>query len=144
MFQDSLGRLVNVAARTMRALLDARLAEEGMSFATWVSLMMLASQGPLGQGDLAEHMQVEGPTLVRRLDQLEAAGLVERVADAADRRRVSVTLTPRGKTAFARVRSSVQTTEDSMLDGIDQADLETTRRVLRELTERARRLRTGS
>ena len=46
--------------------------------------------------------------------------------------------------AFARVRSSVQTTEDSMLDGIDQADLETTRRVLRELTERARRLRTGS
>src|SRR5436309_14750838 len=112
LFQDSLGRLVNVAARTMRALLDARLAEEGMSFATWLSLMTLAAQGPLGQGDLAESMEVEGPTLVRRLDQLETAGLVERVADASDRRRVSVTLPAKGKTAFARVRSSVQKTEE--------------------------------
>src|SRR5215813_1638769 len=144
-FQESLGRAVNVAARAMRALLDARLAEAGMSFATWISLMTLASsEGPLGQGDLASRIEIEGPTMVRRLDQLEAAGLVERTADESDRRRVSVTLTPKGKAAFAKVRSSVEATEKAMMEGLDAGDVEATRRVLKELTQRSRTLRMGT
>src|SRR5262249_23243599 len=122
-----------------------RLAETGMSFATWVSLMTLASsEGPLGQGDLASRIEIEGPTLVRRLDQLEAAGFVERTAVENDRRRVSVTLTANGKADLSRVRSSGEGTEKAMMEGLDAADVEATRRVLKELTQRARTLRMGT
>jgi len=138
---DSLGFRVNLAARTTRALLDSRLAAQGMTFATWVVLNSLAARGPLIQRDLAGLADVEGPTMVRRLDQLEATGLVERRSVPEDRRATLIALTEQGRQLFERVRSAVQETEQELMAGLNPDDVATTRRLLTELTERARQLR---
>ena len=138
---ESLGYQVNLTARATRALLDARLAEHGVTFTTWIALITLATRGALIQRDLAGVIEVEGPTMVRRLDQLEAAGLVERSGVAEDRRATKITLTRKGRDLYERIRTSVQETEGELLAGLDRQSVDTTRRVLLELTQRARTLR---
>jgi MarR family transcriptional regulator for hemolysin len=137
----SLGYQVNVAARATRALLDARLAEQGVTFATWVVLVALSTRGDLIQRDLAGIVDVEGPTMVRRLDQLEAAGLVARSAAPGDRRATRVSLTEAGRALYERLRDAVEEAEVELLREVDPADVGTTQRVLRQIIDRARALR---
>ena len=137
----SLGYQVNVAARATRALLDSRLAEQGVTFATWVVLIALATRGDLIQRDLAGIVDVEGPTMVRRLDQLEAQGLVARNPVPGDRRATRVSLTPGGRALYARLRDAVRVAEVDLVSEITPEDVATTHRVLRQVIERARALR---
>jgi MarR family transcriptional regulator for hemolysin len=138
---ESLGFQVGLTAKAMRALLDARLAEQGVTFSTWVVLIVLATQGGQIQRHLADAVDVEGPTMVRRLDQLEAAGLVERSPVPEDRRATRITLTEHGRRLYQRVRTAVQEAEAELLAGLDPQAVATTRRVLQLLVERARTLR---
>jgi MarR family transcriptional regulator for hemolysin len=137
----SLGYQVNVAARATRALLDSRLAEQGVTFATWVVLIALATRGDLIQRDLAGIVGVEGPTMARRLDQLEARGLVARNPVPGDRRATRVSLTPEGQALYVRLRDAVQVAEVELVSEITPEDVAATHRVLREVIERSRALR---
>jgi DNA-binding MarR family transcriptional regulator len=60
------------------------------------ALSVLVFGGPLTLGDLARAEQVRPPTISRLIVALEQQGLVEREADAADRRIVRVRATARG------------------------------------------------
>ncbi len=140
----SLGREINLAARGMRALLDARLHQSGTSFATWTVLFTLDSEGPVIQRQLAQRLEVEGATLVRRLDLLEAEGLVLRTDSATDRRASQVALTEKGRALFKQIRGAVSETEGKVLSDLDPRDIEITRKVLRSLIDTCRRLVKGT
>ena len=101
---ELIGYQINRTARATRALLDARLAERGVTFADWVVLITLATRGDQIQRDLARLVDVEGPTMVRRLDQLEGAGLVARSPVPADRRATRISLTGAGRHSTSRCR----------------------------------------
>jgi MarR family transcriptional regulator for hemolysin len=140
---SNIGFQIGRAARDTRAMLDARLADAGTTFATWAVLATLEAHGPLVQRDLARHLDVEGPTVVRRVDRLEGDGLVRRTPVATDRRSVTVELTPEGRALHGRLRAAVEAGERALESSVDAADLATTRRVLQRLAERARELRSG-
>lgn len=140
---NSLGKEVNLAARAMRAVLDSRLMHANTNFATWSVLLVLDREGPVIQRELAGLLEVEGPTLVRRLDRLEAAGLVARSGTPGDRRATRIALTAQGKAMFKRVRSSVGETESELVADLDPADVETTVKVLRHLIDKCRRIIKG-
>lgn len=138
---DPLPRQINVAARATRGLLDAVLAEAGTTFSGWSVLAALSTGGPAIQKDLARSLDMIGPSVVERLDQLEAAGLVVRSGVPEDRRAYLVSLTGEGEELFARLRSVMKLTEAALTADIDPADIQTTRRVLAEVTARARDLK---
>ena len=83
---NNLGFLLNDAARAVRYRFDARARAIGITRPQWRVLMMLRRHAGETQSMLAQRLEVEGITLTRMLDRLEAAGLVERRADACDRR----------------------------------------------------------
>jgi len=84
-----------VVARRWRTRLDERLKSLGLSEARWAALYWLwQSPEGLSQTALAERAGVESPTLVRTLDLLCEAGLVERRSCPHDRRAKVVVLTP--------------------------------------------------
>jgi len=60
------------------------------------ALSVIVFGGPITLGDLATAEQVRPPTISKLIVILEAKGLVERVADARDRRVVRVKATARG------------------------------------------------
>ena len=71
-----------------------------------VTLLWLIRQNPgLSLRELAAEEGISAPALSGYVDRLERAGLIERVRDAGDRRRVGLTLTDEGARLLKRVRA---------------------------------------
>jgi DNA-binding MarR family transcriptional regulator len=71
-----------------------------------VTLLWLIKQNPgLSLRELAAEEGISAPALSGYVDRLERAGLIERVRDAGDRRRVGLTLTDDGARLLRRVRA---------------------------------------
>jgi DNA-binding MarR family transcriptional regulator len=104
-------------------------------------LAALSARGPAIQRDLAKSLNTIGPSIVKRIDQLESAGLVTRSPVPGDRRAALVDLTADGKALIARVRDVMRATEDALTAGLDPGEVQATRRVLAQVAERARTLR---
>lgn len=136
-----LGRQLNVAARVVRALLDAALADAGITFSDWLVILALQSHGPAIQRDLGRQLNMIGASMVERIDQLESAGLVARSAEPEDRRAYRITLTEAGSSLYNKVHLVMRATESAILDGLTEREVATTRRALLHITERATQLR---
>ena len=78
--------LLHDVARLLRQESDRRASAHGMTRAQWVILFWLRRQPGLSQKELSEILEVEPITVARLIDRLEARGMVERRADAKDRR----------------------------------------------------------
>jgi MarR family transcriptional regulator for hemolysin len=128
------GFLVARIARRMRQAVDAEMRLVGLTEATWRPLMYLRTLGDgVRQKELATTLSIEGPSLVRVLDNLERRGLIERREDESDRRARGIHLTRAGRelaVRAARIGAGFQT---RLLNGVPLADLETCERVLETL-----------
>ena len=138
---DPLGRQLNVAARATHGLLDAVLADAGTTFSGWLVLAALNTGGPAIQKNLARTLEMIGPSIGERIDQLESDGLVARSPAPHDRRATLVSLTEQGQELVERLQALMRETEAALTDGISQDDVEATRRVLAHVNKRARELR---
>src|SRR5918997_712333 len=94
---------LSVTSRTLRTLFDARVRAKGLTLARARTLIHLVRKDGMTQTELAEVLEVEGPTLVRLLDGLEAQGLTERLPVAGDRRAKQNALTREGHKLAAEV-----------------------------------------
>jgi len=72
----------------------------------------------LSPGRLLAETLVSSGTMTNRIDRLEAKGLVERSADAHDRRGVQVTLTPVGRSRVDRALEALLAREEALLAGL--------------------------
>ena len=98
--EPPLGRRLWLGHRAVHDALDERMAEHGASIWHWILLKHAAESEGSSQRELAEHMHIEPPTLVRHLDKLAHEGLVERRRDENDRRVARVLPhAPRGASA---------------------------------------------
>ncbi|MCV7079548.1 MarR family winged helix-turn-helix transcriptional regulator [Mycobacterium szulgai] len=104
---DCFGRRLTLAARNARQTLDSHLARAGTTYAGWSVLATLHQQGPLMQRELAQRLDIEGPTLTRQLERLERQGLVTRRRVDSDRRVALVELTPSGQAMVSQLQEVV-------------------------------------
>src|SRR6478752_3764385 len=128
------GFLVARIARRMRQAVDAEMRLIGLTEATWRPLMYVRSLGDgVRQKELATAMSIEGPSLVRLLDNLERRGFIERREDENDRRARGIHLTSSGRELAARAAKIGGAIQGRLLTGVPLADLETCERVLQTL-----------
>lgn len=108
--------------RQWRRVVHLRLAELGLTDATWAPLFHLhaAAQG-ISLKALAQRVGLDSSTLVRVVDLLENRGLVRRETDAHDRRSKLLQVTESGNAAVADVRAKLVQVEGRLLDGMDAA-----------------------
>ncbi|MFT7773121.1 MarR family winged helix-turn-helix transcriptional regulator [Roseateles sp.] len=120
--------------RIWRQALDRRLKDLGVSQAGWLAIANIAkSRDALSQIELANRLNVEGPTVVSLVDRLVKAGLVERVPSETDRRIKHVVLTEAGQAIYAKVKAVADAYRKEMLAGIDKDRLLAAAGVLEEL-----------
>src|SRR6185369_12031512 len=75
-------------------LFDSTVIERaGINRTDWRCLDVLGTRGPMTAGQLAEAVRLTTGAVTGVLDRLEAAGLVRRVRDTKDRRKVIVEVT---------------------------------------------------
>lgn len=114
----SIPLLLYDAARLIRRDFDRRAREHGLTRATWQVLAHLSYSQGIRQGGLAEILDIEPITLVRLLDRLEEAGLVERRADPTDRRARTLYLTAAAYPVIEQIRSLAAETRSVGLAGL--------------------------
>ncbi|MBD8012133.1 MarR family transcriptional regulator [Microbacterium sp. Re1] len=99
-FDDSAAELRYALFRLTRRLRSAR-ALDAMSDAQLAALGALRAHGRRTLSSLAEHEHVTAPTMSATVNGLADLGLVVRVPDDDDRRRVYVELTAQGESVVA-------------------------------------------
>jgi MarR family transcriptional regulator for hemolysin len=102
--EDPLSRRLALVGKELRESFQAMLVQHGCTIPTWAVLNYAHRMPGLSQVQLAGHIGIEGPTLVRTLDRLCAEGLVERRRDDRDRRVLRVALTPAGDDRWAELQ----------------------------------------
>jgi MarR family transcriptional regulator for hemolysin len=131
-------------ARRWHQAADRAIRALGLSNANgWVLVHVGRTAAGIQQGALAELVDIRGASLVRRLDQLEAARLVTREPDPANRRANHVKLTPAGRALAERIEAAFAALRATMLADVGDADLAIANAVLTLLDERITRGRAG-
>ena len=83
---------------------------------------------------LAQHLGVDRTVMTYLLDDLEAAGLIERRPDPADRRARRIVATPDGSICLTRLDERLRAAEEQLLSGLDAGqDRQVFRTLLRRL-----------
>lgn len=138
-----LGFYIHDTSRLRRAIYNAALKPAGVTRSqAWVVAYLSRSDG-MAQSELAGQLDLGKVALGGLVDRLEAAGLVERRADAADRRVKRIFLTAAGHRVVGRMREISAITNARILDGIDPADVRATARTLRAVKANLLRMAGG-
>src|SRR6478752_10286075 len=128
--ETTIGRLLYLTHRTVHEELDRRLSQHGASLWNWVLLKEAAHAQGASQRELAQHMGIEPPTLVRQLDKLAEDGLVERRPDPDDRRVVRVDVTPAGLERLQELHVVVHELDAELRGILTKRDVEVLSRAL--------------
>jgi MarR family transcriptional regulator, transcriptional regulator for hemolysin len=116
--KDTIGFLLNDAARLMRKDFERRTRSLGLTRAQWQTLFHLARNEGCNQATLADLLEVEPITLARTIDRLELSGLVERRPDPGDRRARLLFLGERAHPLLEQLRALGAETREIALAGI--------------------------
>lgn len=134
---ESFGFLLGETARNWRNKLDQRLRPLGMSQAKWLVLLhMNRAEAAMTQKELSERLGIEGPSLVRLLDRMEADGWVERRMSEHDRRAKTVHLTTKAHSMIVDIKHVAARLRDELLDGISAEELAVAAAVLKRIKGR--------
>jgi len=113
--------------------LSRRLRQQAVGYITASQLSALTSidkHGPLSLGELAAIEQVAPPSMTRIAARLEESGLVERRADATDRRVARVVITDGGLTLLDQTRTRRDLFLARRLQQLSEDELEALARAL--------------
>lgn len=128
-----LGFYIHDTSRLRRIIYNTALKPAGVTRSqAWV-LAYLSRKDGMAQSDLAGQLDLGKVALGGLVDRLEAAGLVERRADARDRRVKRIFLTAAGRKVVNKIRSISGPTNAEILAGIAPAEVRATARTLRAI-----------
>lgn len=108
---DEVGRLYPAVYRRFKAS-HRPVGESGLTVRMLAVLQHLTAAGPLTVGELAEHLRLSKAATTELIGRIEDRGLVGRIRDERDRRRVFVMVTDEGE---ARAGRAGQVLADSAL-----------------------------
>jgi DNA-binding MarR family transcriptional regulator len=92
----------------MTKLYKPLLEPLGLTYPQYLVMLVLWEHDGLGVGEIGERLALDSGTLTPLLKRLEQAGLLTRLRDAADERRVRVALTAAGRALRRRAQAVPQ------------------------------------
>ena len=119
---ETIGFLLNDAARLFRRAFNARTRDSGITALQWRLLVYLRRHEGIRQGPLADLIEVEPITLSRMVDRLAEAELVERRADPTDRRAWLLHLTPRADALLDEMRRTTDALAQEATEGLSDTE----------------------
>ncbi len=119
-----------LAGRLWRKMARQAASQHGVSEAASAPLIWIGRLGEnVRQTTLADAVGIEGASLVRLLDELQASGLITREQDPNDRRANAVNLTEQGKTIVAEVNDALNALRLEVFASVPRQDAEAAIRV---------------
>ena len=135
--ESSYARTLLPLAKMWRRAADRALSDMSVSASIGWALVQVGRLGDdVRQTDLASELDVTQASLVRSIDQMTAAGLVERQRDPQDARVSRIRLTEHGRALVTTIEAKFASLRAAMLDDVSDEDLATALRVAERLGAR--------
>jgi DNA-binding MarR family transcriptional regulator len=113
-----LARMGHVASKQF----SARLEQLGLTTRMWGALNVLDVEGPLNQQVLGKLTGIDPSSMVSTVDDLEAAGLVERRRHPSDRRAHAIHITESGRETLSRGRQLARSAQEDLLAPLNSGE----------------------
>jgi DNA-binding MarR family transcriptional regulator len=108
--------------------------QDALSFSQYAVLRVLADGDEHSAGELAIAADLTPASITKMLDGLSRSGLLERVRNESDRRRVGVRITPDGRDSFLEKDRQLTEAWHAELADLDPGELETMVTAMRRLS----------
>jgi len=95
--EDSVGYQVRLTHRLIQRALQARISRHGVTLGMWYFLRVLWEEDGITQRELSNRIGTMEPTTLSAMVAMEREGIVRRVRNTGDRRKVNIYLTERGR-----------------------------------------------
>jgi len=130
---NCLGFIANRLVKAFLKLLDHKLEDFNLTGAQFCVLTKLFEEEGLTQTQLAQRLYIESPTLVRTLDRLEEAGLIERRRVPSDRRAFHIFLTQAGRDMEDILMQKGKEVHEISIRGMSEKEIEKLKDLLFQL-----------
>ena len=121
----------------IRFAIDDKFKPLGITDATWRTLYFLRQEGNgVQQKLLANAMGIEGPSLVRLLDNLAGKGFIERRTDPLDRRSKTIHLTKQVEPLLEELDKNAREVHSDLFADISETDINTCIKVFEQILTR--------
>jgi MarR family transcriptional regulator, organic hydroperoxide resistance regulator len=94
---QGLGAALRYVHRLYMRLLQEELSKRGLTVGQYLHLRMLFEEDNIAQNEISSRLGIEKASSTKILDALEADASIVRARDGADRRRLLVKLSPKGR-----------------------------------------------
>ena len=117
-----ISQLLRDSHRAVSRGLAARIAAHGVSIGQWYFLRALWEEDGLTQRELSHRVGMMEPTTVTALNGMEKRGLVERVRNARDRRKMNIFLTEKGRSLRGKLVPVEESINELAVRGMNDAE----------------------
>lgn len=123
-WENSVGCWVCTTSQMLRKALGAQLTREGITLRQWEVLAWLSCNGCGAQAELAEAIGIEPHTMAGIISRMERDGLLERKSCEKDRRKNTITPTPRAEELWERVTRICHEVREKATAGLSDRELQ--------------------
>jgi DNA-binding MarR family transcriptional regulator len=120
----------------VRRRLEAEFRAEGIPVEQWRILSVLADGNGRSMGELADAVLMNHPTLTKTIDRMISSALVYRVPDPADRRRVLILISDRGRAVARRLANLASSHQASIVESYGDKEALQLKQLLETLIQR--------
>ena len=121
--RNSVPALVGLTRTAFIDALDERLAPFGIKSADYIVLVLLANDMADTASSVCSVIAHDPGAMTRKIDALEARGLVRRVRSAEDRRAIKLELTPEGRKLYPKMVAVAVGMVNDMLQGFTKSEV---------------------
>jgi DNA-binding MarR family transcriptional regulator len=126
-----------------RALMESVLRPYDLGTTQWYVLYLLANNGSVNQRELTRVLEIERATLSAVVAALVRKRLINQISDPDDQRQKLLQITTAGRNLWATLPDPIGLITAVAFDGVDDADIATTNRILRDATQRLTNYKKG-
>jgi DNA-binding MarR family transcriptional regulator len=131
--EESLGYLVTHLGRLFSRALERRLAKHGVALGQFPLLLILWEEEGITQSEIARRLHIEQPTVADTLRRMQRDGLIETAPDPANRRRILIGLTPKGRILEGPLTNDARKVNEKAARRMPAEEIQTFCRLLRKL-----------
>lgn len=144
--QIVLTRLYFLAFQALHECQNRHLNQFGINTSTWIALMLIYStpENAINPGDLSCAMVSSKTNVTRLSDELVAKGWVNRSPSPGDRRKILLSLTPRGIEFVETILPRQMAFHRSLWQDFTESELDQFEATLRKLLYTARNMGSGA
>jgi len=123
--KNSVGYLMRICTNRVLPQMETLFQDQELTFSQWTTLVALHDGRITTPGDLAQNICHDAGSLTRLVDQMVQRGFVTRGRSETDRRVVTLSLTPRGRSLVEALAPKVMHFWNGLLSGFTHAEIDT-------------------